>query len=444
MNRNNVEKFLGHIPVVGKLTEINNKILWDCLHNSFKIEAYKIKCAEAGENITSEQKRAIAQWVNDSFGGQAWELLGVKNSTVKGLSRALLSPDWLISTTRQFMGIAENVPMSKWIENSNSKILRKTARLLGVAEIGDSLGVRGKSAKKFWITAMVFSVLFYNLINAMFRAKDRKDHPELYSNNSLMSYTIWDNALVGDSASTKLMPYIFIGRNKDGSARYLRLGKQFREVPEMISEPVSKLSMKSATVPSAIANVGLGYSIGDIPKKLSGKDNDVYYNQEIWNGYGKFAKKKQGFELAKGRVKTAVKSVAPFIVNNAINDKHNMSAWDMFAQTSNGLGYTKAKKQYLSAYENGNKPKDFEKITQRGIQDGMSYKKLKSAQKQAKTEYTQDLVNKYSTQYVNALKEQNQNKINKVADKLEKENVPADIRRKVYKSALKEYRKSMK
>lgn len=442
LNRNNVEKFLSNIPFIGKLTEANNKILWDCLHNSFKIEAYKMKCEEAGENITTEQKRAIAQWVNDSFGGQAWELLGIKNSTAKGMSRILLSPDWLISTTRQFMGIAENVPISKWIENCDIKALRRFAKLSGVSDIGDNLGVRGKSARSFWVKALVFSAIFYNLINAMFRYKDRKEHPEYYSDNSLMSYTIWDNALPADSLSTKAMPYIFIGRNKDGSARYLRLGKQFREVPEMISEPVSKLSMKSATVPSAIANVGLGYSIGDIPKKLSGKDNDIYYNQEIWNGYGKFAKKKQGSELTKGMVKTAVKSVAPFVVNNALNEHHNMSAWDIFAQTSNGLGYTKAKKQYLSAYENGNKPKDFEKITQRGIQDGMSYKKLKSAQKKAKNEYIQNLINEYSSQYVNALKEQNQTKINKVEDKLEKNNVPANIRVKVYKSALKEYRKS--
>ncbi|MCR5266789.1 MAG: Eco57I restriction-modification methylase domain-containing protein [Cyanobacteria bacterium RUI128] len=444
LNRSNVEKFLSNIPFIGKLTEVNNKILWDCLHNSFKIEAYKIKCEEVGKDITDEQKRSIAQWVNDSFGGQAWELLGVKNSTVKGMSRLLLSPDWLISTTRQFMGMAENVPMSKWLENSNIKGLRKFAKLSGVSDVGDTVGVRGKSARRFWATAMVFSVLFYNLINAMFRAKDRKEHPEYYSDNSLMSYTIWDNALPADKASTKIMPYIFIGRNKDGSARYLRLGKQFREVPEMISEPVSKLSMKSATVPSALANVGLGYSIGDIPKKLAGKDNEVYYNQEIWNGYGKFAKKKQGSDLAKGRVKTAVKSVAPFIVNNATNDKHNMSAWDMFAQTSNGMGYTKAKNQYLYAYEHGNNTKDIAKITQRGIQDGMSYRKLKSAQNKAKDEYTQNLINEYSSQYVNALKEQNQTKINKVADKLEKDNVPANIRVKVYKSALKEYRKSVK
>lgn len=444
LNRSNVEKFLSNIPIIGKLTEANNKILWDCLHNSFKIEAYKMKCDEVGGNITTEQKRAIAQWVNDSFGGQAWELLGVKNSTVKGLSRALLSPDWLISTTRQFMGMAENVPVSKWLEKCDIKALKKFAKISGVSDIGDNLGVRGKSARKFWVTAMVFSVLFYNLINAMFRAKDRKEHPEYYSDNTLMSYTIWDNALPGDKLSTKIMPYIFIGRNKDGSARYLRLGKQFREVPEMLSEPVSKLSMKSATVPSALANVGLGYSIGDVPKKLAGKDTDVYYNQEIWNGYGKFAKKKQGAELYKGMGKTALKSVAPFIVNNAMNEHHNFSGWDVFAQTSNGLGYTKAKKQYLYAYEHGNNPKDFEKITRKGIQDGMSYRKLKSAKKKAESEYKQNIVNEYAEQYVEALKQQNQSKINKVSDKLEKENVPAKIRTKVYKEALKEYRKSVK
>lgn len=452
LDRNLVENFLHKIPGLGKLiggaVEVNNKILWDCLHNSYKLESYKMACQEAvekqGKPLSKEQHRAIAQWVNDSFGGQAWELLGIKKSTVKGLSRAMLSPDWFISTTRQFIGMFNNEKVDNIVEANNIKGLKKVAKLFGATEMSDAAGLRGKAARKFWVTAMLYSLVFYNVLNAMFRVKDRKEHPELYTDNKLIDYTIWGNALVGDNAASKVMPYIFIGRNKDGSARYLRLGKQFREVPELLSEPVSKLAMKSASLPSVASQSILGYGVGDIPKKLLGKDDEVFYNQELYKGFGKRAKRKEGTELIKGGMKTALKTSAPFIMQSAFNEHHNKSAWDLFAQTSNGLGYTKASKQYKAAYEKGSKPEDFEKITQKAIQDGMNYKKIKSSQKKAKTDFTNELIEKYSSQYVEALKQQNQQKINKIADKLENDNVPADIRIKVYKSALKEYRKSTK
>ena len=55
------------------------------------------------------------------------------------------------------------------------------------------------------------------------------------------------------------MPYVFIGRNSDGTARMLRVGKQFREVPELAADPITKLSGKSASIIGLLTQVACWY-----------------------------------------------------------------------------------------------------------------------------------------------------------------------------------------
>ncbi len=98
---NNVGKFLENsipgfgkpfsmpVKVVSKATELNNKVLWDVIHNNYKINAYELLIQNESKNgnITEEKRKEIAQWVNDSFGGLAWENLGISPSTKKTFSR---------------------------------------------------------------------------------------------------------------------------------------------------------------------------------------------------------------------------------------------------------------------------------------------------------------------------------------------------------------------
>ena len=59
---------LNKIPVLGKYisgaVSVNNKILWDVLHNNFKLFTFNTKIAElekAGK-VTKEQERAESIW----------------------------------------------------------------------------------------------------------------------------------------------------------------------------------------------------------------------------------------------------------------------------------------------------------------------------------------------------------------------------------------------
>lgn len=449
LNRNQVEEFIGKIPVVGNFLQsvvsANNKVLWDCLHTIYKIDAYDYLVQSEGgyEHTTKQQRRAIAQWVNDSFGGQAWELLGVKKSTIKAASRILLSPDWNFSTIRQTMGLFDSKKGNAFLSSKDNdfwKTVKKVSEMLGASESVGSNGTRGKSAKAFFLRFMIYSAIGYNLINAAFREKDRKEHPELYPKNmSPIDYSIWGNISPNDKFFDKIFPYVFIGRNSDGSARYLRVGKQVREVPEMLSDPINKFGGKSSSLINLICQSALGISPADIPKKLTGNDENIYYNQNTWNGYGRFAKRKEGLELYGGMAKTALNSAMPFIVNKALDEKHEMSAWDMFAQTSKGTTYGKAIRQYKAAYQQGNE-KDIAKITRKAYQDGVSKEKIEAAKKKALSSYRADNTSKYKHKYIEAMENKDKKEIQRITNTMRKNHLSAAEQRRIYEKAYKEYK----
>lgn len=450
LNRNQVEEFIGKIPVVGNFLKstvsANNKVLWDCLHTIYKIDTYDYMVQEAGgyENTTKQQRRAIAQWVNDSFGGQAWELLGVKKSTIKAASRLLLSPDWNFSTIRQTMGLLDTKKGNSILsakDNEFWKYVKNAANMLGASEAPGSNGVRGKAAKNFFLKFIIYSAIGYNLINAAFREKDRKEHPDLYPKKMKpIDYTIWSNTSPSDKTFDKIFPYVFIGRNSDGSARYLRVGKQVREVPEMIADPVNKFGGKSSSLINLICQTALGISPADVPKKLLGKDEDVYYNQNIWSGYGKYAKRKEGAELYKGMAKTVVKNAAPFVMSKAMDEKHEMSAWDMFAQTSKGTTYGKAVRQYKLALEQG-KESDMKKITRKAYQDGLSREKIDAAKKAALKNYRADNTAKYKHKYIDAMQNKDKKELQNITNQMRKNHLSVEEQKRIYDKAYKEYLK---
>ncbi len=450
LNRNQVEEFIGKIPVVGhflkSVVNANNKILWDCLHTIYKINAYDYMVQEFGgyDKATKQQRRAIAQWVNDSFGGQAWELLGIKKSSIKAASRILLSPDWNFSTIRQTMGLFDSKKGNRYLSEKDNpfwKQVKNISEFLGASEEPNTEGVRGKNARAFFLRFIIYSAIGYNLINATFREKDREKHPELYPKKmNPIDYSIWGNTLPSDKLFDKVFPYVFIGRNSDGSARYLRVGKQVREVPEMISDPVNKFGGKSSSLINVICQTALGISPADVPKKLLGNDEDVYYNQNLWQGMGKYAKRKEGAELYKGMGKTLVNSALPFVVSKALDEKHEPSAWDMFAQTSKGVTYGKAIRLYKKAYKEGHE-KDINKISRRAYQDGLPKDRIEKAQKIALRNYRADNTSRYKHRYIEAMNSNDKKEIQKITNQMSKNHLPVEEQKRIYYKALKDYYK---
>ena len=441
LQRNLVEETLKKVPYLGKYiaggVSLNNKVLWDVLHNNFKILAFETAAEKVGKDITPEQEREIAQWVNDSFGGQAWELLGIKKSTIKATSRVLLSPDWNFSTIRQ----AAAAINSEWADEkiNNSRIGKKVSKLTGIGSENETKGVRGKIGRAFWLRSAIYFTVFYNLINAMFREKDREEYPDLYPKEMTpMDYSIWSNSYPMDSGYDKLMPKVFIGRNSDGTARMLRVGKQFREVPEFITEPVSKLGGKTSPIINTASQVGLGMGPGDAVKKLAGEE--VYLNQDIWDGYGEDAKMRTGKEAAIGRAKAFGKSLVPFIASKYIGGKHELSMWDFFAQTNAGASKGKVYKQAKEAIKSGNSSK-IDELKAKAYRDGLGKKEIDKmisfAQKKQKDENTR----KYKSKLVDAMEKGDKKELKKITDNMKKNHLSIDEQRRIYEKAYKEYKK---
>jgi hypothetical protein len=436
LQRNLVEETLKKVPYIGKYlaggVSANNKILWDVLHNNFKILAFNTAIENLGGNVTKEQERAVAQWVNDSFGGQSWELLGIKKSAIKAASRILLSPDWNFSTIRQ----AAAAINSEWADNLFNS--NKIAKLTGIGEEAGTNGARGKIGRAFWIRAAVFSTVFYNILNAAFREWDRDKHPELYPKEMTPAdYSIWSNSYPMDNVYDRIMPKVFIGRNSDGTARMLRVGKQFREVPEMLSEPVTKLGGKTSPLINVASQVGLGMSPSDIVNRAMGKD--AYLNQDIWNGYGENAKRKEGMELAKGRAAALGKSLVPYIGSKYIGGKHEFSAWDFVAQTNTGATKSKVYKQTKAALENG-EPEKIREIKTHAYKDGLKKADINKMVGYAEKNYRAENTKKYKHQFVDAIENKNKKEIIRIKTDIEKHHLPAAEQRRIYEKAWEDYR----
>ena len=444
LQRNLVEETLKKVPYLGNFlsgtVSANNKILWDVLHNNFKVLAFETAVENLGGNITKEQERAVAQWVNDSFGGQAWELLGIKKSTIKAASRVLLSPDWNFSTIRQ----AAAAINSEWLDSkiNQTPLGKRIGKLTGVSEETSSNGARGKIGKGFWIRSAIFFTVFYNLLNAAFRERDRKEHPELYPKEMTpMDYSIWANSYPMDNIYDRIMPKVFIGRNSDGTARMLRVGKQFREVPEFITEPVSKLGGKTSPLINIASQVGLGMSAGDAIKVWNG--GEVYRNQDIWDGYGADAKKREGMDLARGRVKALGKSLTPFIASKYIGGKHEFSAWDFFAQTNVGASKSKVYKQTMAALESGQEEK-IKLIKRHAYQDGLRPEDINKMVGYAKKNYQVENTKRYKKDLVAAIENKDKAAAQKIKKSMEKRKLSKEEQKRILGNALKEYQKSNK
>lgn len=330
-----------------------DKFLWSYLHDSLKMYTYKKYAsewrAEANKKGYSERTvemglNNIGQMINDQFGGQHWELvqvvpgsIGVTPQQLLSLKRTLLSPDWNISTIRQFMALTGN--MGYYDKNDFEDGTNPTK------------GFQRRKATMYWLTAMLFFGGVMNGLNAIRRDNDKEKEDRLAkeirkNDQSYKSpyeikypdgmkwydYTMFGNT-IGKTSD------LFIGRNEDGTELYARWGKQFREVIELI----------------------YGHNGFDMPQniidKMQGKANPVFNmlaimaNGKTLSGYApeelRDEEKKNPFRKWAGRISyTMVNSFIPWSVSDMIipDAGKDWNPISLVMPTSKGFGNYKAKR----------------------------------------------------------------------------------------------------
>lgn len=346
-----------NIPVLKELSAIPdwlNKgmdlVLWDWLHDGYKVYAYK-KIADEIRRMAQKQewedrKTEMAldeagQLVNDTFGGQHWDLLGWSPNTVKWARRALLSPDWTISTIRQALapfGIGQLYNddrfWKKWFKNDNVANVRK------------------KYGRAFWLYAFLAFIPFYNMLNAYFRRKDeedelakaeemRKENPDYKSPYELAypnGMKWWDYTMLGNTMGQQT--HLFTGRYSNGDEMYLRWGKQFRELPELffgrdgfsIPGPmIDKMAGKLNPLLNTSVNIVSGFS-------LTGWENP-------------YMKNRRGWEKEWGRVQTLIASFMPYSIPTDAEKEFVLS--DLLMPSTKGFSNYKARRGFETAIKSG-------------------------------------------------------------------------------------------
>ncbi len=259
-------------PLAVALDFINkgmDKLLWNYLHDGLKIACFKqfaeqIDRRVEKEGLTSSQRERLldeaGQYVNDTFGGQYWELLNVSPAALKWMRRALLSPDWFISTQRHFFAnfglgsLYDTRSFGEYVKeslrlNRAAALQRRTepGRVESIDADGDIYRkFRSKEARLCYVLGVcLFFYTMMNGLNAVMRARDeakekekadeiRKTNPDYKSPYELAypdGMKWYDYTMFGNSLGQQT--HLFLGRYKDGTEMYVRWGKQFREFPEM-------------------------------------------------------------------------------------------------------------------------------------------------------------------------------------------------------------------
>jgi len=225
-----------NVRVVGKTvkgTRIANELwdraLWDYYHNTLKLYAYeanvaqalgkarKIKMKKKGKELTEAEveaiKNAMGDFVNDSFGGQNWQLqkvLGQKKIN-QMLHWAFLSPDWTISVLKQTAA-----PVTAVV---------KLAKAKNMAEVMAAKALAKRSAA-FWIKAGIY-------FNIIAQAVNYRNTEKAFGEGKFT----WQN-----DPGHEFNMFWKVG--EDDNKEYLRWGKQFREVGEGMLDPIKKFGSK--------------------------------------------------------------------------------------------------------------------------------------------------------------------------------------------------------
>ena len=304
------------LPIVNKLTQflsvsnsIWDKALWVYIHDTLKLYGFESLVGKLDLNLDARQiemaEREIANFVNKTFGGLNWESLMVSPKEVQMITWALLSADWTVSTTLQALSPT------------------------GIGSIyKETRGLNRKMGLMFWLRAALFFGVGMNMLNAMFRDRDMKENPQYYEDRE---YSYFEKTMFGNTIGKKT--YLFKGRYNDGTERYVRWGKQFRDFFELLITPFRKLGGKMAPVPQLMSEIFSGHT-------LSGFKNDDIYGTK-------------GLEKTKGIFKTIAKAPLPISVKRFMKENMEFKPLDIVMQSSKGMSRYTAMEYFKKAIIEG-------------------------------------------------------------------------------------------
>lgn len=331
--------------------------LWDFLHDGLKLATYRMRADKTKERAKKkgwteeELSRALdedGQFVNDMFGGQHWDVLGVSHRTLRYAGRVLLSPDWNASTTRHFLALTGYGSIWNEATFENFKQYYKSLKLKELTPEDEGRRSRQISALLcYGIGFMVFYEGIANGINAAFRAldeeKERKKADEIRKTNP--SYKSMYELAYGDEGmkwydylmrgnSLGQQSKIFLGRYEDGTEMYVRHGKQFREVPEYLFNHKGELEFPGPMVQRMIgkANPMVRMTLDDI--NYLSDFQASHADQEIQRKYGKTI----------GLLYKDALYWAPFLIPSQENKE--FKAVDFFFPSSKGFSPWKAQSYF--------------------------------------------------------------------------------------------------
>jgi hypothetical protein len=307
--------------------------LWQCIHTPFKLLAAEIheewairQLFKTGENIPMFKIRnEIAGQVNDTFGGQVWEAMGVNKQAMRGWGRLMLSPDWGVSTFRQAMS-----PMGLFARDETMRKLK--------AQMG----------QRFWVKAGLYYGVIVNGLNWV--NSKRIDGKGRF---------IWDN-----EEGNKLN--LFTGYDDKGRRKYIRMGKQFREMLELVGDPVVTIGRKMSPLPQTIGEQITEHGVGGYPQSWHRDD---------------------GFEEVGGRMKNIGEKFLPLI----IRADQTLGMW----QNKAGMTNYRTKELFMKAIERNNQ-KEIDQIYRWALENNLNASGLQS---QAKAELKRRGVMKKDKKY---------------------------------------------
>lgn len=303
---NNLARMSKSIPVVREATaflrtfnEAWDKALWNYLHDTLKLHVYEHLSSRIDPTKDIKlQKQEIAQFVNDTFGGQNWDTLMVSPKSLQLMSWSLLSPDWTLSTLRQALA-----------PTGIGKLHKETA------------GLRKKMGKHFWIKAALYFGVGINMLNYAYRKKDEEEHPEYYQGQER---SFMDRTMAGNAIGHKT--HLFVGRYDDGTERYIRWGKQFRELPEMFFDDTGFCPLSAS-----LKKIGgkLSPVIQHTFDIFTGVSPSGFRNEDI---YGK-----AGWDRAAGIAKSIMKAPLPFSSRSLFQEGKEFHLTDVAMPSSKGM-----------------------------------------------------------------------------------------------------------
>ena len=360
--------------IVSQLLSLINKgmdrALWDFLHDGLKLATYRMRADKTKERAkkygwTDEQlSKALdedGQFVNDMFGGQHWDVLGVSHRTLRKAGRWLLSPDWNTSTTRHFLALTGygSVWNEATFENFKEYYKHLWAAARGKGELTPEDWGRFSRQKSAFLCYGLGFMVFYegiaNGISAAFRAldeeKERKKAEEIRKTNPSYKsmYELaypdgmkwYDYLMRGNSLGQQSK--IFLGRYADGTEMYIRHGKQFREIPEYFFNEKGEFEIPGPFVNRLVgkANPLIRMALDDYnylsPYRASHSD------KELQRKYGKLVGN-ESLGKAIGLLHKNALYAFPFLIPSQENKE--FKAVDFFFPSSKGFSPWKAQSYF--------------------------------------------------------------------------------------------------